>query len=272
MVIYALGSNTIDNASDNCLALAKDAEFRQVWRPYIWYSLYVYALWGGMFIYFVYCVSSSAGYDRKWIQKNKALLLREMEKEAARADSEAPQLEKIESLFQYHSEAVHDIVQRYAVINLVLVLALVHESFLAETVTLISHELAKWAIGIMLLSVAVIMLSILMPYAQLWRKIDIGSETLKSRTSDAGVAQDHDRWIKFRRYVKNESSPGKIVRGIFTKGVISIPLVVSVAGYVSQFIGKPWDWYQSKLSVIVPEGIIDGFGDLVRFLGSQSPY
>ncbi len=138
LVIYALGYNTIDNTTNDgpeeCQILLKGAEFTQAWKPYFLYSLYVYALWGGMFVYFVYCVTSSAAYDRKWIRKNRVLLLAELAKETAREDTEAPRLDSVEMLFQSHAEAVHDIGQRYAVSMFVLVLALFHESFLAETV------------------------------------------------------------------------------------------------------------------------------------------
>ncbi len=272
VLVYFLGQGAISSAEDKGREVAPQSEIKEVWLPYIWYSLYVYALWGGMFIYFLYCVTVSGINDINWIRANGARLVDEIEKQTATAQKMSAELDNVEMLFQSHVEAVRDIGQRNAVAVLVLVLALMHERLLAESVTLISHELAKSAILCMMLFTVVVVVLVLRPYAKLWENVSSTSMMLAAKTSSLGDTRGYGRWISFYRIVKTENSPGRLVRAILMGGGVSMSLIVSVAGFAFNVLGGKGDGFIDVSKAIIPEWLIESICNLIVFLGSQSPH
>lgn len=272
LVIFLLGENTLTATTCVCQLRPEESEFEQVWRPYIWYSLYVYGLWGGMILYFIYCVACSAIYDIRWIRENSTLLLKEIKQQIEKEDTIPPLLDEVEVLFQAHVEAVHDIGQRYAVVVLVLVFALVHEMFLAETVSLISHELAKTALNVVLLFAIFIALLVLARYSRIWRYIADGSMKLAKRSSKSQDHNSYDRWMAFYRITNLEYNPGKLLRGAFLHGRMAMPLTLGLAGFGLSVLDVNADWYTIVGKAVVPEWLRLAFDNLLVVLGNQSPF
>ena len=232
-------------------------DFPLLWRPYVFYYFYMWGIWVGMFGYFLHCVYRCVVFDSVWAKASRMSLLEELE----RRDMEEWHLSELKAHFHTHVSALSNMGTRYVVAILSIGVVLVHEAFILHTGSSLAQEAAKVGIwGTLGPALVFFVLVFWIRYEALSKRVvAIMLEMIQKAVKDMDV-DALERCLAFQRFVEVENSPFVLLRSIFQRGSISVPLVVALVGYVVGILSQDFDWSE----VFLPTVILEEFQGLYR--------
>ena len=232
-------------------------EFPLLWRPYAFYYFYMWGVWIGMFGYFLHCVYRCVVFDAAWTKRSRMFLLEELEKR----QMEEWHLSELKAHFHTHVSALSNMGTRYVVAILSISVMLVHETFVLHTVSFLAQEAAKVGIWVTLGPALVFFILVFwIRYETLSRRVAAITLQMMQKAVENKDVGALERCLALQRFVEVENSPFVLLKSIFQRGSISVPLVVALVGYVVGALLHGSNWWEVFVPAVILEELQGLYG------------
>lgn len=272
ILVLELGNKVIERIPNECADVVGDSRFARVWAPYIIYSIYVYGLWGVMFVYYFYCVIGCLIYDGGWLKSSRALILKQFDTSMKAGDGISILANNIGRQLQNHAEAIGKITRRYSIALMMVILVFLFEGFLTGTVSFQSQEWAETSAMVLILLFVCIIGIVFFQYCIFWNTMDRNFSVLKQNLRETAEDKNGTMWSESYEKIVLQCKPTKVLRRAFPGFGTVVPLGLSVFSLYFGDDAAIREALEEGINKLVPNFVISSIDSFLMLLGELSPY